>query len=369
MNDNIPWELLARYFAGELDSEEKRSMESWINEEPKREKKVEELREVWEQSRIPGYQVDPENAWKRLVKDMDRLDRGSEQVGQILREQKLPQAPTQHTHSHSHKVVRRLVMVAAAAAVMLAAGLFTYSNYNELTSQDSESAEIAKREIVAQNGERATYILSDGSRVVLHAGSRMEVPLSFNSGERELFLEGEAYFEVTHDESKPFTVHSESAFTRVLGTKFLLKAWPDERNEVEVVVSEGKVALGREPAEEGAGSKQAIVTKNKIGRVSSESDPEVLSGVDMNWYMGWTEGKLIFKDRPLSQIIPKLERWYAIEIRTENDAIARKRLTAEIDYSQSMSEVLKGIALSLDLKVQKKERTVIFQAQHESDQE
>ncbi|MDZ7690880.1 MAG: FecR family protein [Balneolaceae bacterium] len=278
----MPWELLARYFAGELDSDEKRYMESWINEEPNREKQVEQLREIWEESTDPVYKIDAERAWRRLSSDMDKLEQSGEEAGQVISRPNQKFLHKYRVHS-SQNVLRQLVITMAAAAVMLAAGLFTYSNYNQFTSHDNEATEIAKREIVAQDGQRATYILNDGSKVILHAGSRLEVPLSFNSEKRELFLEGEAYFEVTHDDSKPFTVHSKNAFTRVLGTRFLMKAWPDERNEVEVVVSEGKVALGRESAEEGASPQQAIITKNQMGTVSDESDPVVYENVDTDW--------------------------------------------------------------------------------------
>lgn len=356
MNEHMPWELLARYFAEEIAQEEKLQMESWINAQPEREQTVEELREVWEQSGRPACRLDPEQAWKRLAEDMDKLEDEARHWDQLLRAPKLSRNGSQGQPNRSKGRVRTLMITAAAAAVIFAAAIFAYGTYQSTAS----SPEIAKRELTAGEGERASYVLNDGSRVVLHAGSRLQVPLSFSRGNRELFLEGEAYFEVAHDDSSPFVVHSEHAFTRVLGTKFLVRAWPDERHHVEVIVSEGKVALGRESDGQAGEATEAIITKNKKGSITEERAPEVADVGDLHWYLGWTEGKLTFKNRSMREIIPKLEQWYAIEIQTGSERIANKRLTAEIDYSQPMGEVLKGIALSLDLRMERHGRIVLF---------
>ncbi|MDR8390913.1 FecR domain-containing protein [Aliifodinibius sp. S!AR15-10] len=356
----MPWELLARYFAGELEGEEKEQMKSWINENPERALRVEELREIWEQSGVPAYNLDAEKAWQRLASDMDKLDQGDHQVKKVLGTKDRQYYSGNNRENRSGRVIRRLVMAATAAVIIITAGLFAYSNYESISSQKEKVDKTAMRLITTGNGERATYTLNDGSKVILHAGSKLQVPLSFNTAQRNLYLEGEAYFEVTRDESKPFVVHSEKATTRVLGTKFLVRAWPDERNQVEVVVSEGKVALGKA---ENAGLQdagEAILTKNQKGQVSDDSDPSIVNDIDMNWYMGWTEGKLNFNDRPLNEIIPKLERWYDIVIQTSDAEIGRRKLTAEIDYSQPMSEVLNGIALTLELEIEKEEGIITF---------
>jgi ferric-dicitrate binding protein FerR (iron transport regulator) len=356
----MPWELLARYFAGELEGEEKEQMKSWINKNPERALRVEELREIWEQSGVPAYDLDAEKAWQRLSTDMDKLDQGDFQVKKVLGTKDRQYYSGNNRENRSGRVIRRLVMAATAAVIIITAGLFAYSNYEGISSQNEKVDKTAMRLITTGNGERATYTLNDGSKVILHAGSKLQVPLSFNTAQRNLYLEGEAYFEVAHDDKKPFLVHSKNAFTRVLGTKFLVKAWPDNSEEVEVVVSEGRVALGQEKEFESQASNEVIITKNQMGTIGQGNGPEVIDEIDLSWYMGWTEGKLTFNNRPLKEIIPKLERWYAIDIETENDAVGEKKLTAEIDYSQPMGEVLKGIALSLELIMEKEGLTITF---------
>jgi len=340
-------------------------MESWITADPQRQKKVQALHKVWNESGHPSRPLNVDEAWKTLSGNMDELDqirtRELQQVlsgGQPQRQYEYRKTGTNKSRDYqdTHQKFRRW-MKTAAAAVLLVAGLLAYQQY-EATLAEIE--EIGSRELVAQNGERATYVLNDGSRIILHAGSRIEVPLRFNANNRELFLEGEAYFEVTRDASKPFIVHTNKGYTRVLGTKFIVQAWADTGSNMEVIVEEGKVALGSGQNIQQSNAGEAIITKNQKGILSDANGLEVIQNIDMDWYMGWTKGQLKFDNRPLSEIIPKLERWYAIDIQTENKRIGTKKLTAEIDYSQPMEEVLQGIALSIDLEYEKTGQTVTF---------
>lgn len=366
MNQNIPWEQLAKYFAEELSEEESEKMESWITADPERRKKVQALRRVWNEAGHSARPLNVDEAWQTLSGNMDELDQMPIREAQEVLSGSQPQRQYEYKetgtgksrdHQYGHQKFRRWMMTAAAAVVLLVAGLFTYQQYDPTPTK---TVEIGSRELVAQNGERATYVLNDGSRIILHAGSRLEVPLSFNADSRELFLEGEAYFEVTHDASKPFSVHTNNGYTRVLGTKFIVQAWADTPSNMEVIVEEGKVALGDNQNIQQSKDGEAIITKNQKGILSGTNGPEVVQQVDMDWYLGWTKGQLKFNNRPFSEIIPRLERWYAIDIQTENKDIGNKRLTAEIDYSQPMEEVLQGIALSIDLEYEKTGQTVTF---------
>lgn len=363
MNREALWEDLARYFSGELGAEEKEQLETWIKEDPEREKKVQALYVIWEESGSLPYQLDVEKSWNTLSWNMDRLDRESRAAFQNnLGNELQVNRHKLYTQLHHFKkrrrvgsVTRQVVMAAVAATVLLTAGLFTFNNYS---AEIGES--LGSREFVARNGEQLNFKLNDGSNVILHAGSRLEIPLQFNEKDRELFLEGEAYFEVAHNAAKPFTVHSESSQIRVLGTKFLVQAWSDTRNQVEVVVADGKVAFGSDRESDTSDGTEVILTRNQRG-ILANNKVTVLDNADMDWYMGWTRGTLIFNDRQLREIIPKLERWYDVEIKTKDEQISAHTLTAEIDYKQPMGEVLEGIAIALDLDLEKTDRTFTFE--------
>ena len=81
---------------------------------------------------------------------------------------------------------------------------------------------------------------------------------------------------------------------------------------------------------------------------------------ELDWYLGWVRGRLVFEDRSLTEIIAKLEQWYVLDIQLEDKDLGDRRLTAEIDYRQPMTEVLNGIALSLGMEVHRHDRMVTF---------
>jgi transmembrane sensor len=141
------------------------------------------------------------------------------------------------------------------------------------------------------------------------------------------FLEGEAYFETVHDPEKPFIVHSQDTFTRVLGTRFLVQAWSGEERNVEVIVSEGKVLFGDSKGDDRGEEKETFITQNQRAVLSGDSGPVVSDITDLDWYLGWTEGRLVFENRPLSEVLPKLERWYDITIEVAEESITSQKLT------------------------------------------
>lgn len=343
-------------------------MESWISASPEREEQVQRLYGIWQQSKIPPYKLDEDEAWKLLSDNIDRLEQ--KRLATRLPRESAVKYYKERKSYQSGRRIRRMAMAAAAAVVLLAAGLLGYYS-DKMKDANQEAAGTEVQHYEAKRGERTVFTLSDGSRITLHAESRLEVPNQFGTENRELYLEGEAYFEVTHDEAQPFIVNSGYAQTRVLGTRFLVQAWPHADSEVEVVVAEGKVALGNKPTEDKtvpAVQDEVIITENQKGVLSPGKGSVVMdmSNAELEWYLGWKDGYLISDERPLSDIIPRLERWYVLDIHIENDSIGDKRLTAEIDYNQPMSEVLASIALSLGLEVEKEGRVVTFRMKEQS---
>lgn len=360
----MPWKLLARYFAGELMGEELQEMERWINTDAERKDQVEKLYILWKESEKLPYTLDVDRAWNSLSFNLERMDRKAEKLRKISQDN-YKVIPTLKNYSYKTDriskpglIARRVALLAATIAIIATAGYF--SHFIHQSSLEISTADVSYRVLETQNGERASYNLSDGSKVFLHAGSKLQVPENFNDDSRELTLEGEAYFEVSHNPEKPFIVQSEFSYTQVIGTKFLVHAWPDESRDVEVVVSEGKVLLGDSRYQKSQNKKEAYISKNQKGVLTAESDLVVTEENDIQWYMGWTEGRLIFNNREFQDVLPKLERWYDIDIQISDMDILKKKITAEIDYSLPMTDVLQGMALSLDLKIERTGRVFRF---------
>ena len=363
MNQNISWEKLARYFAGEMSGEEMEEMKVWIKSDPVREKKIEFLFQIWQESEKLPYQLDVDRAWGTLEGKMDEADMvSSREVQNIVSQSDNKNSIRINRFKSKVKksgISQKIALVAASVMIILTAGFFTHQYYLGI-EEAQNNEEIVYEVLTTQDGQRAVYTLNDGSTVTLHAGSRLEIPANYNRNNRDLILEGEAYFEVASNPEIPFIVHSANSYTRVLGTKFLIQAWPNEIRHVGVYVTEGTVAFGEKKDLEAESDAEVIIEQNEMAHLSAGNSPEVQTISDLSWHLGWTEGRLVFEDRELREILPRLERWYAVNIETAESSIDDIKLTAEIDYSQPMMEVLYGIALSLNLEIEEENRTYTF---------
>src|SRR5690625_6976995 len=107
--------------------------------------------------------------------------------------------------------------------------------------------------------------------------------------------------------------------------------------------------------------KEVILTKNQQGVINPRGDLEVFKHEDLSWYTGWLEERLVFENRELKEILPRLERWYDIEIMVDDTALLIERITADIDYTMPMTDVIHGITMILHNDVDRHGRMIVFQ--------
>jgi ferric-dicitrate binding protein FerR (iron transport regulator) len=174
MNREISWEQLAKYFAGELNGEEQEKMESWIKANPEREAQTEQLRRIWKESETPPYHLNVDEAWSRLSGNMEKVDLEFGDAGFVPsgrgRLQKLHTFRFQgRRNRRAGSTSRRVILAAAAVLLIFTAALFTYYSAGNPSQEMMAGAD--HHILETQQGERASYQLSDGSRVILHAGS------------------------------------------------------------------------------------------------------------------------------------------------------------------------------------------------------
>lgn len=179
-----------------------------------------------------------------------------------------------------------------------------------------------KQEFVAAYGIRSTLILPDGSKVWLNSGSKLKYDEDFNQDHRTVYLTGEAFFNVTSNKVKPFDVVTERFTVRAVGTEFNVFAYDD--NEFETSLEKGSVQLfqsgkaGKEPLLEMKAGQRAIYDQGKMS----------MSDDDVTRFSAWREGKLIFKNTSMQEAIPKLERWFNVDIGLKDTELQKYRFTA-----------------------------------------
>lgn len=342
------WILLHKYLSEECNPEEMQRVEDWLHTDDRNLRFVKSLQEIWNVEPDDEIEVDAKSAWSSFQQKISSTQETEERKAPTYKIRELREK------SIARKTYKRTIAMAlSAAAVILVA--FLFSRYVSPDKGISQS-QFAMQEIVTAKGQRTTFRLSDGTRVQLNADSKMEIPKAFRDSARKVYLEGEAYFEVTHNPEKPFWVYTGEAHTRVLGTKFGVRAYPEEER-IQVVVAEGKVALGSREDTTGQAGKE--IGRNQIGIFSKERQTKVSYTDDIQQHLGWKDGRLIFEDIPFGQARPQLERWFDIVCTVTDSSLNGRRITASFN-DEPMTEVLNVMALSMDMSYERKGREVVF---------
>lgn len=213
--------------------------------------------------------------------------------------------------------------------------------------------ELIYNTLSVSNGERFDIVLSDSTHIHLNSGSSLRYPVTFLPGrKRQVFLEGEAFFEVSEDREHPFVVTSANMDVEVLGTKFNVYAYPDEDN-INTVLVEGSVKLNPNTAETNKGG-ALILKPGHIAHWDKRKVSASTEKVDTDLHTSWMDGKLVFKGMMFKDIIKRLERHYAVSISNENDALNDRLFTATFDV-ETIDEVLSTFVSETKFEYEKTE--------------
>lgn len=205
-------------------------------------------------------------------------------------------------------------------------------------------------------GHRSRVKLPDNTVVWLNSGSKLNYPTKFDKDKREVFLQGEAYFEVSRDEKRPFTVLTNELDVRVLGTKFNVSAYHDDKS-VSVVLASGSVELGYNPNLLGRQSTDKMVPGMKAV-YDLESEQLEQASVDTDLYTSWKDGYLIFENSTLLTITTKLSRYYNVEIAFDKPKLKEETFSGSLDLKASAIEVLEIISEITGTKLEKEENII-----------
>lgn len=307
-NNNISPELLKRYAEGQCTPEEAFQVDEWyasLSEETGN-------RAAFDQ---PRHLEKVQNEIRKLSSDAASMEE--------VRTIPLQRSP----------VLQRLLRYAVAAMILLTVGVGAYN----FLSQNKSFFKAGSNTIAIVNKTRQVrkHTFPDGSEAWLNPGTRITYAKDdFKADSREVSLEGEAFFEVTHDASRPFFVHGESVKVKVLGTSFNVRANKGEA-EYEVSVVTGKVSVTADKGREVMLlPHQQAVFKVASGELVSEAVPDVAEKAPL-----WQPVSLTFTDAKLGEVVQRLEDKFDVKIRLENPNLEHCRVKATFDQSR-LSEIL-----------------------------
>ncbi len=228
-----------------------------------------------------------------------------------------------------------------AAIIVIALGLsllFIQRNIPEKLTEIEETLVIKSNPL----GQKSTVYLNDGSEVVLNSGSTLKYNPDFGDHEREIFLEGEAYFKVAHDKMHPFVVRSGSIETTALGTEFNVRAYRND--DVSVALTKGKVSVVEKT--QGQVKNDSIILNQ--GEGIKYKDNEVLTKFqfDEKEYISWVDGVLYFDEAGEREVIDKLENWYGVNIEIIDQSPKKWGYTGEFER-KSLETVLQTMSFAM----------------------
>lgn len=198
--------------------------------------------------------------------------------------------------------------------------------------------EVAFNELVVPRGGECHIVFEDGTRVWLNSGTTLRYPTRFIDAERKIYLDGEAYFEVTPGD-KPFIVHSSLGEVKVLGTSFGVRAYPDENMATTLVT--GKVAF------HGADTVVLFPGEQVVAYVDGQTERRV---VDVEEYVGWKRGVYVFNKRSLEMIMKDFERWYDISVVFVDPGLKDMLFSGDIDRYDSINTFMELLKNTEDIR-------------------
>ncbi|MGV3504669.1 MAG: FecR family protein [Adhaeribacter sp.] len=315
------------------------------------------LSEQDRQKLLQWYRGLPDRQAARFLDHFDKaLDTFSPQDLDEL-EQKLRASARSQVSLADKKPASRLsippLYLKIAASVLLLLALGTAYYFKSLPANSIRQLAGGTLEERTDFGQVKEVRLPDGSVVMLNAGTTLQYDRNLGSGQtREVYLAGEAYFQVSHDATHPFIVHTpKGVSTQVLGTSFNINTYRNPQ-EVEVAVLTGKVAVN-------AGEKRlGVLTKTQ--QLTYNTATTQMRRQQARQAEAWTQGKLIFDGEQLGQVVAELERAYDIRIYIAKGVSPSLRCSGKFDLSQKPEDILRVLSILHDLHLQSTNKSFII---------
>ena len=332
MNDKYI-SLVAKYLSGEISDQEREKLFGLINSSNEHKAYFEEMQTLWEltaEAEEVPLTLDPDVAWQKVAGRIKPEIKGSRSGGGTVR---------RFYFGQLWKIAA--VFIGLIGAIWL---------WNELSGDPVQT-------LVFQTAddEKHQLELPDGSMVWLNENSKLQYSSDFSP--RVVELQGEAFFDVQHLESEAsFEIQSGETVTKVLGTSFNVRAYPEEA-AVEVTVESGKVAFEKQAAK--SETEKVLLTKGESAIYKKSIKTVAKKEVTSANADAWKKEELVFEDTPLAEVVKDIERYFNVEITVENDDILKCSLTGAYPNPQ-IDQLAKVLEFSLDLQVNQNEQKLLL---------
>ena len=227
---------------------------------------------------------------------------------------------------------------------------------NDSSSITQSTSDNSTNQLIVPFGKRSYIMLSEGTKVWLNSGSKLTFPPVFKGKTREVYLEGEALFDVAKNNEKPFYVKTDAFKMKVYGTKFNVQAYKQD-NDCKVVLIEGKVSMY---TTKDLSSKEVFLAPSQKATIFRGAGKiEVTNVENTEIYTAWVDGYLTFTNEEVADLLKRVSRYYNITIETELPENFEK-IFGKLDLKDNLERVLDGVAFISETQYEKKGDKYIF---------
>lgn len=306
--------IISHILSGQSTSDDILLLSEWLNESEKNREEFRRLKNYWDAEVSFNHSVPPSLSADKLLQTIDKQNKRTKRM-------------------QFWKTVAPLVAAVTLLFIFSTAFFFHQTN-----------SHVSEYYTLLTDDHKSDFTLDDGTVITLNKNSRLTYSDAFGKSNRSVQLEGEAYFEVAKDASKPFAVEMNGASIVVLGTHFNVKA-DTSSDDITATLVEGSIRF--------EGSKQHIIMTPDQQLTFSRSTNKVdIKHVDTDTYTSWKDGLLKYKSIPFIELIKELESTYQVEIQVDSKELMEPSVTVSGTFSkeQNIEQILKVISRSLPIR-------------------
>lgn len=346
-------DLLEKFKAGVLSPEELAQLYSIIKQGDSDKSLKETMSELWSQAGMPA-DIPTHGMWHKINSLVDAENK---------------RVPVEKLLGWKRILKYAAVIGITALLTWFARSLFE----SPVRDTVSDTSEVNYNEVSVSFGSRSRIVLPDGSLVILNSGSKLRYPAQFSRTSRNVYLEGEGFFEVEKKTSQPFFVKTKKITVRVLGTKFNVKSYDDEKT-IETTVVSGKVEIFANKDFNHGGAKKIVLEPNQQALFYKDSEElginkgqsiaaererineyplEIKTKVDIVEVTSWKDNRLVFRNERFVELATRLERWYDVKIDIKDDELKTILFTGTFQ-KESIEQALNALKLIIPFQYEMK---------------
>jgi transmembrane sensor len=356
--------LLIRFIMGEATEKEKKKIEVWLKNNVSNKQLMLTLEQLLHESPLEHSQWDEDKLWDTFQSKAGIALTQAESPEEVKPRSNVNivlwpiQVVMQWCFGENKSPVQYVLRIGIFALLILGGSMGAAVYFKDLQDKRELLYHTTYQEYLTKKGERSTLILSDGTSIRLNSATKIRFPIVFTEGKREVYLDGEAFFEVAHSETSPFIVHTVDANIRVLGTIFNVTSYSEE-NKTQIVVSEGQVAFGGVHQED-----EVFLHRNQLSRVIKGGSPFTVDVIRADKYLAWLKNQLVFENATLAEVVKQLSRKFDVEFEVLDPSLLNRHIMATYS-NESLSQIIRSLSLSLRFQYKQRGRIVSLYLPHD----